>query len=99
MLDRNASESELRFRTVVENAPLAIFAVDKTELFTLVEGQGLSKLEKMSSKAVGKYLEDFAADYPDMVRDMKATLNGEEIISEAMFEENAFENHFVPVKK
>lgn len=95
---QNAKESELRFRTVVENAPLAIFAVDKTELFTLVEGQGLSNLDQISPKAVGKYLEDFSPIYPEMVKDMRQALNGKEVISEAMFGENAFENHFVPLK-
>ncbi len=90
-------ESEIRFRTVVENAPIAIFSINKDQVFDLVDGQGLESWGINSSNFVGQHLSEIETEFPSIAKDIKKAFTGHEVKSEAIHKENAFENHFVPL--
>ncbi|MCB0154197.1 MAG: PAS domain-containing protein, partial [Anaerolineae bacterium] len=45
---------ERRFQTIVNNAPIIIFAIDKAGMITLSEGQGLQALGHKPGEVVGQ---------------------------------------------
>ena len=90
-------ESELRFRTVVENAPIAIFSVNKSHIFDLVDGKGLEAWGIKSNEMVGQHIDDIQTRFPNIAKDINKAFEGREVKSEALHEDHAFENHFVPL--
>jgi PAS domain S-box-containing protein len=53
-----------RLRAVVQNAPIILFAMDVSGVYTLVEGKALSDLPENKRQWVGKSVFDVFADYP-----------------------------------
>jgi PAS domain S-box-containing protein len=70
-------ESELRLRTVVQNAPAIIFIVDLDGVFRLSEGQALGKLGLAPGEAVGKSALEMYKDMPSVLDSLRKALSGE----------------------
>jgi len=70
-------ESEDRFRTVVTNVPIVIFAVDRNGVFTLSEGKGLATLGLQPGEAVGLSVFDVYRDVPMITESIRRALQGE----------------------
>src|SRR5205814_4138586 len=60
-------ESEKRLRTVVANAPVILFALDKDGSVTLSEGQRLAALALRPGELVGRSIFDIYRDNPAVV--------------------------------
>lgn len=70
-------QSEERLRTVVSNADLILFALDKNGIFTLSEGRALERLGLQPREAVGLSVFELYKDIPKILKDVERALKGE----------------------
>ncbi|CAA9439988.1 MAG: diguanylate cyclase/phosphodiesterase (GGDEF & EAL domains) with PAS/PAC sensor(s) [uncultured Rubrobacteraceae bacterium] len=82
-------ESEERLHTVIENAPLALFATDRKGVFTLVRGQALESMGIDGGELLGLSVFDLYADEPDAMVNMRRALAGETFVADVTFASNA----------
>ncbi len=95
---RELRESEERLRTVVTSAPVVLFAIDRTGVFTLSEGQGLEALGLSPGEVVGKSAFEMYSDVPRVVQDLHRALGGETFTSTVEVAELTFESYYSPVQ-
>ncbi len=70
-------ESEARLRTVIGNAKVVLFALNREGVFTLAEGKGLEDLGIGSAEFVGRSALEMFAQLPDAVDNIRRALAGE----------------------
>jgi diguanylate cyclase (GGDEF)-like protein/PAS domain S-box-containing protein len=68
-------QSEQYLRTVVNNFPLILWAMDKNGVFTLSEGKGLEGLGLKPAEAVGKSVFEMYGDLPEVVAAFRYSLS------------------------
>lgn len=92
------SESEKHLRTVITNAPIVLFALDREGLFTFSEGKALERLGLQPGQAVGKSIYYMYSDLPEAVASFQYALAGE--TSRKIFEGGgfAFETIYSPLR-
>jgi PAS domain S-box-containing protein len=90
-------ESEARFRTVINSAPIILFAVDRDGVFTLSEGRGLSAMGLQPGEVVGQSIFAVYRDTPQISENIRRALAGEELSVMVEWRELAFEIHYVPL--
>lgn len=90
-------ESELKFRTVVENAQAVIFILDPDGNFLLSEGRALAKLGFKPGQVVGSSSLETYKDYPDVVLGITKALKGEEQQAIVEVQGIVFDTLFSPV--
>ncbi len=90
--------SHERLRTVVESAPMVIFALDREGVFTLGEGRSLEALGLRPGEVVGRSVYDVYADSPHVLDRVRRALDGE--MPSAVIEagELSFDARFFPVR-
>ena len=71
------TESALRFRTVVKNAPAVIFVLDSHGIFQLSEGLSLAQLGLKPGEVVGRSALEIYKDIPSIVGSIRKALAGE----------------------
>ena len=71
-------ESEERLRTVVENTPVVLFALDGSGVFTLSEGRGLALQRLKPGQLVGQSAFGVYRDAPSVLEGIRRALAGEE---------------------
>jgi PAS domain S-box-containing protein len=91
-----ASE-ELR-RTVVANAPIVLFAVDRDGIFTLSEGRGLEALGIEPDEHVGQSYFALYSHLPDSVAALRRTLGGEAATTVERYKGLIFETQWMPTR-
>ena len=91
-------QSEERVHSVVANAPVILFAVDREGLFTLAEGKGLTALGVNPHEHIGLSVFDLYRDVPEIVEAARRALVGEAFTTTARAEELVFEAHVAPVR-
>ncbi|CAN5783726.1 hypothetical protein BH23ACT11_BH23ACT11_13510 [soil metagenome] len=93
-------ESELRLKTVVENAPLVLFAMDTNYTLTFSDGRGLAPLGLRPGEAVGLSAIDLYGNVlPDIKEDLdRALMGGETVSTVAALGEVVFETHYAPLQ-
>ena len=69
-------ESEIRLRFIVERSPILIFVLDKNGIFTLSEGNGLSKLGLKPGEVVGLSALEVYGYHPEIAAALKNALSG-----------------------
>src|SRR5262249_30984924 len=90
--------SEERLRTIVANAPIVLFAVDRDGVFTLSEGRGLEGLGIRPGEHVGLSYFTLYGHLPDSVESLKRTLSGEAATTVNRYEGLVFETHWMPTR-
>lgn len=88
---------EERLRTVVSNAPIVLFALDKEGRFTLSEGKGLEALEVQSDQIVGLSIYDVYRDVPQILENVERALAGESFYSTVQVRGVVFESWYAPL--
>jgi PAS domain S-box-containing protein len=68
--------SEEIFRTIVTNSLPIIFCIDKNGIFTLSEGKSLEALGLNPGELVGKSIQKFSKDYPDIFKGVQVAIEG-----------------------
>ena len=90
---RNAEE---RLRSVVANAPVILFAIDEDGVFTLSEGQGLASLGLAPGQVVGCAFDELYHDHPQILRNIRRAMAGEEFVDRVDVGEISFETWYRP---
>jgi PAS domain S-box-containing protein len=78
MAGKSLARSENLLRTVIENVPVIIWAIDAGGLFTLSEGKGLADIGFEPGEAVGMNVFDIFADNIPVCVNLRRALDGEE---------------------
>lgn len=90
-------ESEKRLRTVLDNVPIALFALDREGRFILAEGKGLQASGLRTEDLVGRSVFDlFPALSETITKILQRALNGEEVTSVVSLPGATFEVHLMP---
>jgi len=91
-------ESESRLRTVMENTPVVLFALDRRGVFTLFEGRGLSALGLKPGEIVGRSVFDVYRDAPSVLEGVRRALTGEAFSTVSGIDGIVFEVWYYPVR-
>ena len=70
-------ESEERLQTLVANAPVLLYAIDREGVITYSEGQGLTALSVDHGKVIGTSAFDAYRRWPDAIANLTRSLAGE----------------------
>ena len=95
--ERTIQRQNKRLRTIVENAPVVLFAFDEEGVFTLSEGQGLKGLGLESGELVGESAFGLYGDTP-VAEDVRCALNGETANSTVEIEDRIYETWYTPIE-
>jgi PAS domain S-box-containing protein len=87
-----------RLRTVIENLPVVLFALDADGRFTLSEGRALERLGFEPGEVDGESVFDVYADHPDVVDAVERALDGEHVQRVLDLGDLAFETWYRPVE-
>ncbi|MBP9803786.1 MAG: PAS domain S-box protein [Candidatus Accumulibacter sp.] len=90
--------SEARFRSVISNAPVAIFQFDELGVVQLCEGKGLAAAGLLPGQAVGRSLFALYRDYPEICSQARRAIHGEAVHFISQFAEVTFDTYFNPVR-
>jgi PAS domain S-box-containing protein len=88
--------SEQRLATIVTNAPLILFTVDREGWFTLATGQGLEALGAWPGSWVGRSVFDLSPDLAEMHDYVRRALAGEACIGSIELASSHFEIWYGP---
>jgi PAS domain S-box-containing protein len=100
--ERKRAEEELektqqRLRTVIANAPIILFALDRAGVFVLSEGRGLDALGLTPGQLVGQAVFEVYRDVPQMLSNVRRALAGEPLTEVVDVKDLVFETHFIPL--
>lgn len=91
------SQSEARFRTVVTNAPIIIYALDQNGIFTLFEGLALRRLHLNPGDFVGDSVFAKFGHSPELLQGLTRAFAGEASFFEHRLGSFYFDNRLVPL--
>jgi len=91
------SASEQRFRTVVNNTPIILFALDQNGIFTLSEGKGLESICLKKGEVVGKSIYSLYEDVSQVKEDFNRAMSGETFTSVLSINRAVFELWWSPI--
>ncbi|WP_417797476.1 EAL and GGDEF domain-containing protein [Terasakiella pusilla] len=86
-----------RWHFVVDNLPVSLFAVERSGMFTLGEGRGLTALGLEPGKVEGNSIFEVFADQPHLIEIMRESLSGEEKHELVQIDHHWFDMRFSPV--
>ena len=92
------AKSEGRLRTVMDNAPIVLFALDREGVFTLETGKGLEALGAEPNSMVGRSVFDVHADRPDILENNRRVLSGEEVSGTVELRGVVFDCRYSPLR-
>ncbi len=96
-IEQTLYESEQRFRMVISNLPIVLFALDRNGVFTLSEGRGLQVLGLQPEQVVGLSVFDVSQDYPEIVNYTRRALAGEAFTFTTTIGDIVFETQYTPL--
>ncbi|MFQ6082978.1 MAG: PAS domain S-box protein [Candidatus Aminicenantia bacterium] len=77
--EKALKSSQMFLKSVIENVPLVLFAVDRDLIFTLSEGQGLKALGLKPGEVVGRSVMELYGDVPEIIESLKKALKGDSV--------------------
>ena len=83
-LDQRLRTSRQRLRTVVNGAPVVLFAIDSSGVFTLSEGAGLEAIGLKPGEVVGRTVDDVYASAPHVVELINRTMREDRDLHEVV---------------
>jgi PAS domain S-box-containing protein len=92
------AESDRRLRTVVENAPVVLFALDADGVVTLAEGRGLISLGLVPADLLGRRIAEVFHDVPEVHTHLPRALGGEAIDVTVEVRGAVFDVHATPLR-
>ena len=101
--ERQQAESALRrieqrLRTVMAGAPIVLFAVDESGVYTLCEGQVLASLGQAPGEAVGRSVFELHRESPSLLRNVRRALGGEAFTATDEIGALVFETRYSPIR-
>ena len=89
--------TEERMRTVVSNAPVVLFALDRDGVCTLSEGRGLAALGRRPGAGVGSSIFEVYRAVPPVLAAVRRALGGEAHTTVVVIRGIAFETRYTPL--
>jgi diguanylate cyclase (GGDEF)-like protein/PAS domain S-box-containing protein len=90
--------SEDRLRTVIDSAPVIVFALGPDGTIELSEGHGLKALGFTPGELVGQRAHDIYADNPPVLEMIERALGGEDLMGTIEAGDLVLESHMTPVR-
>jgi PAS domain S-box-containing protein len=94
--DERLLETEERLRTVINNAPIILFAFDTDGIVTLSEGKGLEGIGFRPGELVGRSIYEIYRDHPWLLDATRRSLAGEAMTLVREIEGRWFETRLEP---
>jgi two-component system, cell cycle sensor histidine kinase and response regulator CckA len=94
--ERNSIEARLKL--AIDNAPIAVFAVDRAGIITLSEGAGLERLGLRSGELVGKPVFELYREHPTVPGFIRRGLAGESFYDSAEVGEGVYDFWLKPLR-
>jgi PAS domain S-box-containing protein len=91
-------ESERRLRTVLDNAPIVLFSLDKNGVFILSEGKGLASLGLKPGEAVGRNVFEMYGAFPEVVAMLRRVLDGESMSVTTPVGDAVYQNEYISLR-
>lgn len=85
-------------QTVVTNAPIIVYALDKDGVITLSEGKGLEAVGRKPGQSVGQRVFDLSRDEPDRLENIRCVLAGTQKRWLWQLEDWVYETQATPVR-
>ena len=92
------TESEIKFKNIVENTDEIIYMINQNGIITLSEGAGLKHIGLKPGQLVGQSAYDLYVDSPAIIQGIKKALLGEIVHFEVNLGGIYFKNSFTPHK-
>ncbi len=96
---RRVRQAEERLSSVVNQASMIIWGVDRDGNYTLAQGKSLTSLGLSSEALKGKNHLELFGDIPGAKENLKRALTGESFVAEIEVKGISFETHFTPVRE
>ncbi|MCH8183279.1 MAG: PAS domain S-box protein [Proteobacteria bacterium] len=94
----NLRENEARLRSVIANAPIAIWATDLEGVFTFMDGKGLEGVGMRPNELVGQSALAFFRDNETIIDNMTRALAGEALSGPIEVADVPFDAWFTPLR-
>jgi len=91
-------ESEARLRTIIDSAPIVLFAIDRNGAITFSAGVGPDPLGKKPGEAVGWSAADLFVEHPNVVEGIRQALSGIDGRAELSQGERTFSFNLAPFR-
>jgi len=95
--DAARRESEDRLQTLVANAPVILFSLDPTGIYTASAGAALAALGREPNAIVGQSVFEVYGAYPAIIEATRRALAGETVTLPSHLGDAYFENRLVPL--
>ncbi len=92
------ASSERRLRTLINNAPVVLWAVDREGIFTLSDGQALEGLGIRPGEVVGHSLFEVYRDIPGVLEATRQALSGDAASALVTTSGATFDARFLPLE-
>ena len=79
LMEKQLTRTEERLRNVIGNAPVILFALDRSGVLTLSEGKGLDAFGLKPGQLVGQSIFDIYRDLPSLDSNARRALAGETV--------------------
>lgn len=96
--EKRLREADARIRTIIESAPLSLFATDREGLISFSAGTGPDPLGKRPGEAAGWSAFELFAEHPEVVRRLRDALSGIESGVDFVQGERAFWLNLAPYR-
>ena len=96
-MEQDLRQSEERYRMVVSNMPIILFALDASGVITLSEGQGLQAFGPRPG-VVGRSVFEVYRDFPQLLDALRRALSGEAFSCVNKIGDLSFDTHYTPLR-
>ena len=97
MAEDQLRQTEERLRDLIANAPVVLFALDRSGIVTLSEGKGLTTFGVKPGELVGQSIFDLYHDSPGLHANARRALAGEAVTFITEANDQFFEIHLIPL--
>lgn len=98
LVEEQLRASRQQLQTVVSNAPVILFALDKHGRFTLSDGLGLTSIGLAPGELVGQSVFDLYANHPEVTDAVQRSLLGEEVSLVLETHNQVFDVRYCPLR-
>jgi len=96
--EKALKESNLKLKTVISEAHVILFSLDKNGVLTFADGKGLKSLGMSPGELVGNSVFESIKNYPQVVESVNKALNGEFVRAVTEINGLFFDTTYSPMK-
>ena len=97
LAEKALKESQEKLGSVINHAPVVIWAIDKNGKFTFSDGRGLQKLGLKPGEVVGKSVFEIYGDNKNIISNTKKSLKGKDIFTTTNVGNLTYETQYAPL--